>query len=308
MATKPVIAPAAPPPTWRKWLRPALSVSISIAIVLGVFWYFLPQFTTLSDVWSEISAMTAIELGTLALAAVWNLATYLVVMVGATPGLKYRQAFVATESSTAIANTLPGGAAIGIALTYTMFGSWGFSRSRTSVSLIVAGIWNNFVKLAMPVLALSLLALQGSPSTGRVVAAAIGLGALVIAVIALTALLRSEGSARRLGLVSASIANRVLRVLKRPSVHGWELATVKFRSRTSLLVHARWMWITVATLVSHLSLFLVLLLALRHIGVSDAEVSWIEVLAVFSFLGRPLRFHDHNLVSISHIVLYPGRV
>ena len=31
--------------------------------------------------------------------------------------------------------------------------------------------------------------------------------------------------------------------------------------------------ITVATLVSHLSFFLVLLLALGHVGVSDAEVS-----------------------------------
>lgn len=41
--------------------------------------------------------------------------------------------------------------------------------------------------------------------------------------------------------------------------------------------------LTLATLVSHLSLFLVLLLALRHIGVSNREVSWAEALAVFAF-------------------------
>jgi uncharacterized protein (TIRG00374 family) len=39
----------------------------------------------------------------------------------------------------------------------------------------------------------------------------------------------------------------------------------------------------VSTLISHLSLFLVLLLALRHIGVSPGEVSTVEALAVFSF-------------------------
>jgi uncharacterized membrane protein YbhN (UPF0104 family) len=281
MATNPVTAPTAIP-SRRRWLRPVLSAAVSLAIVVGVFWYFLPQFTSMSEVWAHIRAMTAVELITLTLAAAWNLASYLFVSVGATPGLTYRQAFVATESTTAVANTLPGGGAIGIAMTYSILGSWGFSRSRVSVSLVVSGLWNNFVKLGMPVLAVCLLVLQGSPSTGRVMAAGIGLAALIIALIALAALLRSEQSARRVGLLAAAVANRMLRVVGRSPVHGWELATVKFRGRTELLVHARWLWLTVATLVSHLSLFLVLLMALRDVGVSQAQVSWIEVLAVFS--------------------------
>jgi len=41
--------------------------------------------------------------------------------------------------------------------------------------------------------------------------------------------------------------------------------------------------LTLATLVSHLSLFLVLLLALRHIGVFNREVSWAEALGAFAF-------------------------
>jgi uncharacterized membrane protein YbhN (UPF0104 family) len=282
MTTDPAVLSSAPP-VHRKWLRPVVSALASVAIVVGIFWFFIPQFTSMSDVWSHIRGMSGAGLATLALAALWNLATYLFVMVGATPGLTYRQAFVATETSTAVSNTLPGGGAVGIALTYAMFGTWGFSRSRTSVSLVVAGIWNNFAKLGMPVLALSLLALQGKPSGGRIVAAAIGFGALIAAVVVLAALLRSEATARRLGLLAAAVANRILRVLGKPPVHGWELATVKFRGRTELLVKARWVWITVATLVSHLSLFLVLLLCLRNIGVSGDEVGWIEALAVFSF-------------------------
>jgi putative heme transporter len=283
MAIDPAVLAAAPPSPRKRWVRPVLSGAVSLAIVIGIFWYFIPQFTSMSEVWSAITAMTGLEVATLALAAVWNLATYLFVMVGVTPGLTYRQAFVATETSTAVSNTLPGGGAVGIALTYSMFSSWGFSRSRTSVSLVVAGIWNNFAKLGMPIFALSLLALQGKPSGGRVVAAIVGLAALVGAVVALTMLLRSEASARRLGLFAAAIANRLLRVFGRPEVTGWDRATVKFRGRTQLLVHARWWWISVTTLVSHLSLFLVLLLALRHIGVSGSDVGWVEALAVFSF-------------------------
>ncbi|MDQ1731737.1 MAG: putative heme transporter [Pseudonocardiales bacterium] len=267
----------------KRWVRPLLSALVSLAIVVGIFWYFIPQFTSMSAVWSSIQSMTSIEVATLALAACWNLVTYWLVMVSVTPGLTYRQAAVATETTTAVSNTIPAGGAIGIALTYSMFGSWGFSRSRTSVSLVVAGLWNNFAKLGMPVLALSLLALQGKPSSGRIIAAALGLGALLLAVVLLGMMMRSEEAARRIGLWTAQVASKLRQLAGRPPVHGWELATVKFRQRTQLLIHARWIWITVTTLVSHLSLFLVLLVALRHLGVSGQDVGWVEALAVFSF-------------------------
>ena len=40
--------------------------------------------------------------------------------------------------------------------------------------------------------------------------------------------------------------------------------------------------LTAATVVSHLSLYVVLLLALRHMGVSDAMVGWAQVLGIFA--------------------------
>jgi uncharacterized protein (TIRG00374 family) len=264
-------------------LRTVVSALVSIALVVAVFWFFLPQFTSISAVWSSIRAMTWLEIATLVLAAVWNLITYLLVNVSTMPGLTMRQAGVATEASTAVANTVPGGGALGIGLNYAMFSSWGFSRSRTSVSLLVSGVWNNFAKLALPVLALALLALRGSPSGGRLVAGLIGVGALVAAIVVLWLVLRSEESAIRVGVVAGKIASALRRPFGRGPVHGWELATAKFRTRTIVLVRARWYWITLATVLSHLSLFFVLLLALRHVGVSESEVSWIEVLAVFSF-------------------------
>ena len=50
-----------------------------------------------------------------------------------------------------------------------------------------------------------------------------------------------------------------------------------------MLLRARWLPITILTLVSHLSLFGVLLLSLRLVGVSQDQVSWIQALAVFAF-------------------------
>src|SRR6266480_1128663 len=209
--------PARARPGWTRLVRRVLPPLISLAIVALVFWYFLPQFTSLSAVWASARSMTWLELTTLALLAVWNLATYWFVMVATMPGLTYRQAAVATESSTAVSNTVPGGGAIGIAMNYAMFHSWGFSRSRSSVALLVSGVWNNFAKLAMPVLALALLAFTGGGGGGgRIIAGAFGIAGLVGAVTVFTLLLRSKESARRIGLGAARVASTLLRMLRRP--------------------------------------------------------------------------------------------
>ena len=116
-----------------------------------------------------------------------------------------------------------------------------------------------------------------------VAASLAGIAGLIAAVVVFALMLRSEEVARRFGLLAGRVASRLLRLVGRPPVAGWELATVKFRARTVDLVEHRWLAITATSLVSHLSLYLVLLAALREVGVGNAEVGWAEVLAVFAF-------------------------
>ncbi len=273
--------PAAARP--RSRTRVLIQVVVSLVLVAAIF-YFLLKGIDLAQVWTAITDMTWLELATLGLLAVWNLCTYALVWMSVTPGLSFWHAMVMTQSATAVTNTVPwAGPAIGIGMTYNMLGSWGYSRSRTTTAVLVSGVWNVFIKLAMPVLALALVLLQGGASGGRVLGALAGIGGLVAAVVVFALILRSEEMARRFGLLAGRVASRVLRLVGRPPVAGWELATVKFRSRTIDLVARRWVPITVASLVSHVSLYLVLLVALRDIGVSDAEVSWAQVLVVFAF-------------------------
>ena len=266
-------------PLWRRLIGPLFS----LVLLVAVFWWFLPQFTSLADVWTSVRSMSTAEVAILLLAAVWNLATYQFVVTSTMPGLTFGQATVSTETTTAVSNTVLGGAAISLGLTYAMNSSWGFSRSRTSVSLLVSGLFNNFAKLGLPVLALALLLFDSPPSAGRVLAGLAGVAGLILSIVALWFLMRSRESAARLGQVAGRWASALIRPFGRPPVEGWDKATTKFRDRTVLLLHARWYWITLATLVSHLSLFLVLLLALRFVGVGADQVSWIEALAVFAF-------------------------
>src|SRR3954469_8426842 len=112
---------AAVAPAARRRLRSWLSPLISVAIVVGVFWFFLPQFTSISAVGKSIRSMSPLALRGLLVAAAWNLVTYWLVMVSTMPGLRYREAAVVPEASTAVSNTLPSGGAIGIAMSYQMY-------------------------------------------------------------------------------------------------------------------------------------------------------------------------------------------
>ena len=273
---------APPAASHRSRSRLLLQGLLSLVLVVAIT-YYLRRKIDPAQTWAAITAMTWPELATLGLLAIWNLCTYAFVWMSVTPGLGFGRAMVMTQATTAVANTVPGGSAIGIGMTYSMLGSWGFSRSRTTTAVLVSGVWNSFIKLGMPVLALALVALQGRATGGRVVAALLGIAGLVAAVVVFALMLRSEEQARRFGLLAGRVASRLLRLVRRPPVAGWELATVKFRARTIGLVEHRWVSITVTSLVSHLSLYVVLLVALRDVGVSDAEVGWAEVLAVFAF-------------------------
>jgi uncharacterized protein (TIRG00374 family) len=274
---------ADPPTSTRSMRKKILQGLLSFALAGAVLFFVLPQIADLSEVWRQIQAMTGLEIAVLVLVAIWNLATYWILIVICTPGLRYPQAIVVAESTTAVANTVPAGGAVSLGLTYAMLGSWGFSKSRITLSILVSGIWNNFAKLALPIVAVSLLALEGGAGGGRILSALIGFGALITAIVIFALILRSAEFAARIGNGTARLVTRIRRVFRKGPVTGYDLAVVKFRSRVIGLVRKRWLSITFWTIVSHLSLYAVLLTALRQIGVSDDEVSWTQVLAVFAF-------------------------
>lgn len=257
---------------------------LSFAVVAVIYFGVLPQIADIGEVWDQIQAMTPLEVTTLVVAAVWNLATYLFVVLPALPGLTWGQGVVVTQSTTAASNVLPAGAAVGIGMTYAMYSSWGFPRSESTLAILVSGVWNTFMKLGLPVLALVLLALSGDANVARVTAGLVGIGSLLGGIGIFWLMLRNDSMARRVGDGAGAVVSKVRRVARRPPVTGWGEGAVRFRSQTVRLLRRSWLRLTVGGLVSHMSLFVVLLVALRHVGVSEDEVGWIEVLAAFAFV------------------------
>ena len=169
------------------WKRGA-SAAFSLIVIIGIFYFVMPLIADYDGVFATIGEMTTLELVSLVLIGLWNLATYWFMLVAALPGLRLREAAVVNQASTAVSNTLPAGGALGVGISVAMLTSWGFTIAAITRSAIVTGIWNNFVKLGMPVLAIALLALEGGITPARVTAAAIGIAVLVAAIVVFRAI------------------------------------------------------------------------------------------------------------------------
>ncbi len=262
-----------------------VSFAASLLIVAGIFVFAIPKFADYKDVWVSIRTLSPVEIGSLVAVMIFNLFTYWFANMAALPGLRLGPAAVATQTTTSVANTLPGGGAIAVGLTYTILRSWGFSGTDVALYVGVSGIWNIFIKLALPVLSVLFLVLQGSKSAAFLSAALVGLAVLAGAVVLLVAVFKSEALAWRVGKGLGRVVSALKRLFRKPPITDAGDRAVKFRSDTITLVERRWLPLTGATLLSHMALFLVLLLSLRHLGVSASDASTAEIFAVFAF-GR----------------------
>ena len=167
-------------------------------------------------------------------------------------------------------------------MTYTMFSSLGFDTGSIAIASVVTGLWNTFVKLGLPVIALAILTIGGSSNPALQSAAVTGVAVLAGAVVLLMMILSSESVARIAGERLGAIATKLTRPFKLGPFTGWADGLASFRAQSIDLLRKRWVAITLATLTSQLSLFALLLMALRHMGVSAADVSGPEALAAFA--------------------------
>jgi uncharacterized membrane protein YbhN (UPF0104 family) len=256
---------------------------ISLAIVVAIFALILPKIASYSAVWKSLTSLTWRQLLAVIAATVFNLFTYWWQMQAAMPGLTLGQAAVNNQTGTTISNIVPGGGVIAIGVVVEMFRSWGFSGSEIGLEISTTGIWNSFLKLGLPILALAILAVTGKAAAALLIPAIIGLLALAGAVLVFALMLWKKEFARAIGNALGAAWSWLRRLLHRPTETTWGDGAVRFRKDTIRLVEKRWIPLTLTTIVSHLAPFFVLLLSLRYVGVHEHEVSWPQALAVFSF-------------------------
>jgi putative heme transporter len=145
-------------------------------------------------------------------------------------------------------------------------------------------VWNTFFKLALPVAALVLLAIQGKGGGGLIVASLVGLGILALAAALVVTMRWRKALARQIGSLLGSVASFLRRLVRKPPVGDWAEAAVRLRGEGARLIAARWVALSLSTVAGHLGLYLVLVLAVRDMGISAREVTWAQILGVFAFV------------------------
>ena len=218
----------------------------------------------------------------LAGATILNLVTFAPPWMVALPGLRFRSAFALTQVATALAIVVPAGAAVGIAGSFGMLRRWGFPSREIGRAVTLVSIWNQFANLSYPILAVFFLTATGGDQALLATAAFVGVAILGVAVTVLAAILASERMASDIGDLGARIADAARRRLGRGPVHWGGESFERFRRDSLDLLRPRWHALTLATYVGTLTVFLVLLVALRACGVPGSEVSLAEVFAAWA--------------------------
>ena len=82
--------------------------AVALAIIVGTFAFALPKIADYRDVWDVVTTLTWEWCVSSLAATVLNLATFAPPWMVALPGLRFRQAFVVTQASTALSIVAPG--------------------------------------------------------------------------------------------------------------------------------------------------------------------------------------------------------
>jgi uncharacterized protein (TIRG00374 family) len=236
-----------------------------LAIVLVVWW--LPRIagTTWSAVFFTLSHVgfdSALRLFVLMCLGLWS---YTFMLTGSLPGLRHVQALIVNLCGSSAGNLLPGGGAAGVAVTYAVFRSWGFSRRAISTSIIVTGVWNILARMILPVTAVIALLVDGGnlpPAVirGGLIGATVGLALLALFITSLA----SERATRSLGRT----LNRVLRPVNRRSQSFHEVDVDQFirdqRVRIVSVVGHGWLKMT-SGMIAFFVVFYVLFWQCMHV-------------------------------------------
>ena len=261
--------------------RKILSGFLTYGVVILAMWLLYNNIENTDDVSSAVALITGTQVVIICILGVVNLATNWPPIVVALPGLRVREAAVTNTAGAALSNTVPEGGAVATALNYAMLRSWGFSLSDITSEVIVTGTWSQFTKYILLALGLVVVVLQGwAPAGTEWVALGLTV-AVVVAVVLLGLILRSQAFAVRLGRWVDNLVVRVTRRFHRIGSPNLVTTLPNFRTSMVGLLRGCWHKLTITMVVSQLTACFVLGVACRMQGLDESTISWAVILVAW---------------------------
>jgi len=264
--------------------RQRLTQLLAIAVILAVFGFIFPSIASYGAAWDDVRSMSTSWILALIGITMLNLVTGWWFITTCLPGLTLRRAAAMNLSSTAVANTVPGGGAISLGVSWNMASTWGFSGETFTLYTLVSGLWSQFAKFGTPAVALIALASVRGADRTLVLATILGTGVFLAALGAVVAALHSESFMAALGRFAQRALNRVMGWFHRSGPRNLEQGFLDFKHQAAHLLKTRGWLISVSTLASDLTGWVVQFSCLRACGVTAAEVSWEKSFAGYALI------------------------
>jgi uncharacterized membrane protein YbhN (UPF0104 family) len=184
------------------------------------------------------------------------------------PQLSWVEAIGFTQASTALTMVLPGGAPLGMAISFGLLRRLGVTAGQAGFAVALTGIWSQVMIFLYPLVGSALVFGSGdlSSSTIAIAGASAAAGGLIVALA--VAALRSPGAARWLGDAAGSVGAWFARLFRRHPPDWSGEALLRVRNERLADLRKRWPSLTAATLLNQLSAYLVFELCLRAVGIS----------------------------------------
>jgi putative heme transporter len=257
-----------------------LRFALGIALAAVVFAEIVPRIASYGSVAHQLATVSLAWGLALAATTLVDILTTPLPWQAVIPKLPFLPALAFTQASTALTTVLPGGAPLGMALSFAFLRRLRVDSGQAGFAVALTGIWSQVMILVYPLVGSILVFATGTLSTSTAVIAAVSAAAGVLIVGLAVAALRSEGAARWLGDFAARVGAWVTGLFHR-APPGWSgEALVKIRAERLVSLQQRWPRLTVATLANQLSAFLVFELCLRAVGISLTDLPLSE-----AFLG-----------------------
>ena len=263
---------------WSRWAM----IGLSIATIGLTFAFVLPHIADYRSVWNVLKGLSWPWIVGLFAAAAINVATFGPPWMAALPGLSYLHSSRVTLASTAVSVLTPGGAAGGMAVSFGMLRSWGYRGRSVGLAVTVTSIWNQLAILGIPILAVAALVAEGDRNRTIEWVALIALAVFCAIVAAFAVGLANPRLTRRIGDRAARVTSWAKGLLHKAPVTWNGEAFVRFRGESIVLIRDRWWYLTLTTLANYLSVFLLLLVAVRSVGVGPNEVTMVEAFAAWA--------------------------
>lgn len=211
-------------------------------------------------------------LALLAAIAVLNVLIYPLPYLITTKNLGYRKAFVIRQSAFAIANTLPAGGSIGVAIIYVFMRAWRISPIASFATISINSVFNVMMTLGMPMLSLILLALSGERPRQFVIPAIVAAIMLVVLIGGFVLILQSEAFGAKVEKLFAKVMSW-FKSQKRVSFD-------KFRRSTYGILRQKWHQVLSAHLATQFLMFSTLPVVLFAL---EENIGFFEILVAFAF-------------------------